>query len=131
MTTNNINHVLFKNYEAFLGRLSPVVDDEMLRSKLKAPLGDLLLDQRETDRIQAQVGGRKPFQQVLRKYFEQFLVKDTVDFKRLKYGTAPFEKNLLRRIGEENLAYLKLLIEIHDSLKEKRPGQGLIFGDAS
>lgn len=135
MITNNINRVLTKAYEEFLNGLCPKPDldqDKVLKTiqitpKIAISIGDLFEKQRNTDKAKSVCG--KYFPQAMRLYFAHFLAKDTVDFKRLKYGLTPYEANFLRHLGKDRLAFLKLLISIADEIQEKR--KGLLFGDAS
>lgn len=124
---NNINHVLTKAYEEFLFRVAPYVDREMVQEKSPCHVADFFKSQAMTDTFK--VALKKDWHQAMRLYFEGFLVKDTVDWKRLKYGITPVEKNVLRYLGKDRLAYLKLLISVAEETRDKRGG--LLFGDAS
>ncbi len=127
--TNNIEHVLFKAYEGFLSDLAPSNGEPEVKDQMGAPIDDLFLNQTRTDNFKRALGPL--FKPALRLYFERFLLKDKVDFKRLKYGIEPYKANILRRIGRDRLAYLKLLIEIHEAVKGREERKGLLLGDAS
>lgn len=121
---NNIEHVLSSAYDQFLERLAPKVTDGL---KVKIPIADLFIKQHFIDDVKREV--KKDLPQVIRMYFQRYRLEKSVDFKRLKYGFEPYEKNIRRHVKQDQIAFLKLLISIYDATAEKR--RGLIFGDAS
>lgn len=127
MITNNIKHVLAKSYEEFLNGIEPKPDAEAVRAKYKGPILDIFITQRATDKAKAQLG--KDFSKAMRMYFDSFLVDGDFASKRLKTSMQPYEKNFLRHLGKDRLAFIKLLIEVADNCEEKR--RGLLFGESA
>ncbi len=99
------------------------ISKKAIDDKLPCPLKDLFSNQKVSDKARKIL--KDDFRKALAIYFSKFQTSDGFDYSSLSKLIEAKEPILIRHVGKDRTAYLKLMVSLMKSL-DSRPRKGLL-----